>query len=115
MLLLEPGCGYLFSVCWSVTRPLVFAVGTGDGQLLIYDLKVRTNTCSMQQSSLYYMYIWPSLRAYNLCSECPMSKLTYAFSSSLKDLSNDVCRSEFCNGSKAKVVCSKRYLPCVFF
>ncbi len=41
MLSLEPGYGYLFSVCWSVTRPLVFAVGTGDGQLLIYDLKVH--------------------------------------------------------------------------
>ncbi|XP_064382625.1 cytoplasmic dynein 2 intermediate chain 2-like [Halichondria panicea] len=39
VLSIEPGCGYLFSVRWSVTRPLVFAVGTGDGQLLIYDLK----------------------------------------------------------------------------
>lgn len=40
ILLVEPGCGYLFSVCWSLSRPLVFAVGTGDGHVLIYDLKV---------------------------------------------------------------------------
>ena len=41
VLSIEPGCGYLFSVCWSVTRPLVFALGTGNGELLVYDLKVH--------------------------------------------------------------------------
>lgn len=39
LLLVEPSAGYLFSVCWSPTRPLVFAMGTGDGHVLIYDLK----------------------------------------------------------------------------
>ena len=55
MLSIEPGCGYLFSVRWSVTRPLVFAVGTGDGQLLIYDLKVYVNyiQCSKSNSFTY--------------------------------------------------------------
>ena len=40
LLSLEPGAGYLFSVCWSVSNPLVFTVGTGDGQVLFYDIKV---------------------------------------------------------------------------
>ncbi len=35
----EPSSGYLFSARWSPIRPLVFAVVTGNGQLLIYDLK----------------------------------------------------------------------------
>lgn len=39
VLSIEPGCGYLFSVHWSMTRPLVFALGTGNGELLVYDLK----------------------------------------------------------------------------
>ena len=37
---MEPECGYLFSICWSASRPLVFAVGTAAGSILIYDLKV---------------------------------------------------------------------------
>ncbi|KAK2572367.1 Cytoplasmic dynein 2 intermediate chain 2, partial [Acropora cervicornis] len=37
----EPGAGYLFRVRWSPSRPLVFSVVTGDGRLLIYDLKVN--------------------------------------------------------------------------
>lgn len=37
----EPGAGYLFRVRWSPSRPLVFSAVTGDGRLLIYDLKVN--------------------------------------------------------------------------
>ena len=37
---MEPDCGYLFSVCWSASRPLVFALGTATGHILLYDLKV---------------------------------------------------------------------------
>eukprot|EP00731_Ephydatia_muelleri_P020500 Em0013g227a len=40
LLSVEPGQGYLFAVSWSTSRPLVFAVGTADGQVLLYDLKV---------------------------------------------------------------------------
>ncbi len=36
---IEPSMGYLFSAKWSPVRPLVFAVGTQDGSLLLYDLK----------------------------------------------------------------------------
>ncbi|XP_077992291.1 cytoplasmic dynein 2 intermediate chain 2-like [Glandiceps talaboti] len=36
---IEPGLGYLFAAKWSPVRPLVFAVVTGEGHLLIYDLK----------------------------------------------------------------------------
>lgn len=39
----EPGAGYLFSAQWSPVRPMVFAVTTGEGQLLIYDLKKSRN------------------------------------------------------------------------
>jgi len=46
VLSLEPGAGYLFSVCWSLTRPLVFAVGTGDGHILFYDIKVSIGRLS---------------------------------------------------------------------
>ncbi len=34
-----------------------------------------------------------------MCLECPISKLKYVFSSSLKGLSNDVFRLEFCDWS----------------
>ena len=36
---IEPGVGYLYSARWSPVRPLVFAVTSEDGSLLIYDLK----------------------------------------------------------------------------
>nr|XP_006820378.1 PREDICTED: WD repeat-containing protein 34-like [Saccoglossus kowalevskii] len=39
ILTIEPGLGYLFSAKWSPVRPLVFALVTGEGHLLIYDLK----------------------------------------------------------------------------
>ncbi|XP_070539998.1 cytoplasmic dynein 2 intermediate chain 2-like isoform X2 [Ptychodera flava] len=39
VLSIEPGLGYLFAAKWSPVRPLVFAVVTGEGLLLIYDLK----------------------------------------------------------------------------
>ncbi|XP_033102950.1 WD repeat-containing protein 34-like [Anneissia japonica] len=35
----EPGDSYLFSARWSPVRPLVFAVGTAEGRLLLFDLK----------------------------------------------------------------------------
>ncbi len=41
------------------------------------------------------------LRAYNLCLDCPISKLKCAFSSSWEGLSNDVFRLEFCCKSKS--------------
>ena len=44
ILSMEPDCGYLFSVCWSPSRPLVFAVGTAIGHVLVYDLKVSLTT-----------------------------------------------------------------------
>lgn len=40
LLCMEPDCGYLYSLQWSPTRPLVFALGSGDGQVVMYDLKV---------------------------------------------------------------------------
>ena len=43
---MEPGQGYLFAVSWSTSRPLVFAVGTADGQVLLYDLKVMWSACA---------------------------------------------------------------------
>ena len=46
LLSVEPTAGYLFSICWSPTRPLVFAMGTGDGHVLIYDLKVSYHMTS---------------------------------------------------------------------
>nr|XP_054766400.1 cytoplasmic dynein 2 intermediate chain 2-like [Lytechinus pictus] len=36
---IEPALGYLFSAQWSPVRPLVFGAATGQGQLLLYDLK----------------------------------------------------------------------------
>ncbi len=48
-----------------------------------------------------------SLKAYNICLDCPISKLKYAFSSSWEGLSNDVCRSEFCDRSGLAVFCQK--------
>ncbi|XP_030842172.1 WD repeat-containing protein 34 isoform X1 [Strongylocentrotus purpuratus] len=36
---IEPASGYLFSAQWSPVRPLVFGAATGQGQLLLYDLK----------------------------------------------------------------------------
>jgi WD40 repeat protein len=39
LLILEPDKGYLFAITWSPTRPLIVALGTAQGQLLIYDLK----------------------------------------------------------------------------
>ena len=35
---LEPACAGLFSLSWSPCRPLVFAAGTGDGRVFLYDL-----------------------------------------------------------------------------
>ncbi|XP_064630583.1 cytoplasmic dynein 2 intermediate chain 2-like [Lineus longissimus] len=39
VLTIEPGAGYLFSTHWSPVRPLVLAMATEDGHLVIYDLK----------------------------------------------------------------------------
>ncbi|KAK2163799.1 hypothetical protein LSH36_74g11005 [Paralvinella palmiformis] len=39
VLTLEPSAGYLYSAKWSPVRPLVVAVVTESGQLLLYDLK----------------------------------------------------------------------------
>lgn len=39
LLLIEPGKGYLFSVVWSPTRPTVIALGTAQGNVLMYDLQ----------------------------------------------------------------------------
>lgn len=36
---MEPGQGYLYSAKWSPVRPLVLAVTSASGHLLIYDLK----------------------------------------------------------------------------
>ncbi|XP_031555481.1 WD repeat-containing protein 34-like [Actinia tenebrosa] len=61
LLSLEPGAGYLFKVCWSPVRPLVFSVVTADGRLLIYDLKtnhinpVTTIEASQNKKPVYSM------------------------------------------------------------
>ncbi|XP_014665172.1 PREDICTED: WD repeat-containing protein 34-like [Priapulus caudatus] len=34
----DPSLGYLHSAVWSYSKPLTFAVATGDGYVLIYDL-----------------------------------------------------------------------------
>ena len=39
LLTLEPGAGYLYSAKWSPVQPLVVAIATESGQLLVYDLK----------------------------------------------------------------------------
>ena len=43
-MVIEPASGYLYSVRWSPVRPLVLAVTTQDGHLLIYDLKRSQTT-----------------------------------------------------------------------
>ncbi|XP_033633325.1 WD repeat-containing protein 34-like [Asterias rubens] len=56
---IEPSSGYLFSARWSPVRPLVFAVTTGEGKLLIYDLKssritpVQVIEASPKKSAVY--------------------------------------------------------------
>ena len=50
---MEPDCGYLFSVQWSATRPLVFAVGSADGHVIIYDLKVGNTLADYSWQWLY--------------------------------------------------------------
>lgn len=39
LLTLEPNAGHLFAASWSPVRPPVVAVGTGTGQLYLYDLR----------------------------------------------------------------------------
>lgn len=72
ILSMEPDSGYLFSVCWSPSRPLVFAVGTATGHVLVYDLKVTLTTrhardghqlmtfvvTTVRNEELRTMYIW---------------------------------------------------------
>lgn len=41
VLSIEPSTGYLYSVRWSYTRPVVFAVASANGKILIYDLKTN--------------------------------------------------------------------------
>ena len=43
-MILEPSGGYLYTVRWSPVRPLVMAVTTQDGHLLLYDLKKSQST-----------------------------------------------------------------------
>jgi len=43
-MVIEPASGYLYTVRWSPTKPLVFAVTTQDGRALIYDLKKSQTT-----------------------------------------------------------------------
>lgn len=38
LLTLECGSSYLFSLAWSPSRPLVLAVGSGEGSILLFDL-----------------------------------------------------------------------------
>ena len=38
--MLEPNSGYLYEIDWSRSRASVFAVSTGDGTVLVYDLLV---------------------------------------------------------------------------
>lgn len=40
-LTIEPSTGYLYSVRWSYTRPVVFAVASANGKVLLYDLKTN--------------------------------------------------------------------------
>ena len=44
LMILEPSGGYLYTVRWSPVRPLVMAVTTQDGHLLLYDLKKSQST-----------------------------------------------------------------------
>ena len=53
LLSVEPSGGYLFSLQWSPTRPLVFALATADGQVVLYDLKVGI-------SSSFFSSLYPS-------------------------------------------------------
>ncbi|XP_022080790.1 WD repeat-containing protein 34-like [Acanthaster planci] len=56
---LEPSAGYLFCARWSPIRPLVLAVASSEGKLLIYDLKtsrinpVQTLEASPKKSALH--------------------------------------------------------------
>ena len=47
LLLIEPGKGYLFSVAWSPSRPLVIALSTTQGDLLMYDLQVSNRLSNL--------------------------------------------------------------------
>lgn len=40
-LTIEPSTGYLYSVRWSYTRPVVFAATSANGKVLLYDLKTN--------------------------------------------------------------------------
>ena len=44
---IEAGEGYLYSARWSPIRPMVFAVTTESGKVLVYDLKKNKTTPSM--------------------------------------------------------------------
>ena len=44
----DPDHGYLFGVQWSPARPLVCALGTADGHILLYDLLVSAASTTMQ-------------------------------------------------------------------
>jgi len=48
LLTLEPSAGYLYSASWSPVRPMVVAVATGNGHLIIYDLKKTRNAPALQ-------------------------------------------------------------------
>lgn len=39
LITLEPGHGYLYGARWSPARPLVFALASEEGSVLVYDLK----------------------------------------------------------------------------
>jgi WD40 repeat protein len=55
LLCMEPDCGYLFSVQWSPTRPLVFAVGSADGHVIIYDLQAsHVKPCAKLDASPHH-------------------------------------------------------------
>ncbi|XP_067936380.1 cytoplasmic dynein 2 intermediate chain 2-like [Watersipora subatra] len=61
LVVIEPACGYLYAARWSPIRPLVLAVTTQDGQLLIYDLRKSETTpvesldASPTKQSIYTM------------------------------------------------------------
>lgn len=44
LLVLDPAGGYLYSAKWSPVRPLVLAVATQAGSLLVYDFKRSQNS-----------------------------------------------------------------------
>jgi len=45
---LEPNSGYLYAASWSPTRPLVIAIATGSGKLLLYDLNHTSSAPVLQ-------------------------------------------------------------------